>query len=116
MNAQLTLQFRPERARRSPCRTSFYKTTPLDGLEMVEAIARAQHQDEMVLAVFRAAPPRPRAPSEVEGLLRACDQSLLLTSVRRSITTLTNARLLVKTNSTAMGRYGSVEHLWKLRE
>lgn len=112
MNAQLQLSLATPRAR--PRKGSnFYATTPLTVQERAQVIARAEHQDERVLAVYRASD-RPLTPSEAHQQLEACGHREPVTSIRRAINTLTKAGALVKLSQTERGPWGSLEHKWDL--
>lgn len=108
---QLALNFGQPRRRR---RTVFYPTTPLSADQLRGAIATAEMQDEAVLAIFRSTS-QPLAPSQVWRI--GCDggRAWLLTSVRRSINTLTNAGVLARTPELHSGPYGRPEHSLFLR-
>lgn len=113
MNAQLTLRLiapRPRPAKVAP----FYVTTPLTVQERAEAIARAEAQDQRVLAVYRCSD-RPLTPSEAHLQLEACGHHEPITSIRRAIHTLTKAGALVKLPDTERGPWGMPEHRWALR-
>lgn len=99
-------QPRPAKAR------SYYDSTLLPRDALAAAIARAECQDDKVLAVFRAH--GSLTPSECLRKLEAAGVRILLTSVRRSISTLTDARVLDKTAQKRMGPYGMAEFVWCL--
>lgn len=109
---QLALFAPKRRTARGPV---FYQTTALTVSERNAAIARAEAQDERVLAVYRCAG-RPLSPSEAHAQLEACGSREPLTSIRRAIHTLTAAGALVKLSVTRTGIYGAREHLWALSE
>ena len=91
----------------------YWPTTPLTRDELVGAMRVAEQQDEAVLAIFRAASGA-LSPSQVwqQGLDHG--RKWLLTSVRRSITNLTTAGVLVRLCATRQGPYGKPEHCWAL--
>ena len=91
----------------------YWNTTPMTVTELAAALRVAEQQDEAVLAIFRAAP-GPVSPSQVWNQGLAHGRKWLLTSVRRSITNLTNANVLVKLSGTRMGPFGAKEGLWAL--
>ncbi len=112
MNAQLALRLiapKPRPAKVAP----FYVTTPLTVQERAEAIARAEAQDQRVLAVYRCSD-RPLTPSEAHQQLAACGHNEPVTSIRRAIHTLTKAGALVKLSECERGPWGSLEHRWSL--
>lgn len=93
--------------------TPYWSTTPLSRDELAGAIRAAEQQDEAVLAIFRASRGA-LSPSQVwqQGLDHG--RMWLLTSVRRSITNLTGARVLAHLPMTIPGPYGRPEGLWAI--
>lgn len=73
----------------------------------------AEQQDEVVLAIFRASD-APLSPSQVWQAGIDFGRNWLLTSVRRSITSLTDAKLLVHLGTHRQGLYGRREGLWAI--
>ena len=113
MNAQLALRLIAPRQR--PAKVApFYVTTPLTVQERAQAIARAEAQDQRVLAVYRCAD-RPLTPSEAHQQLEACGHREPIVSIRRAINTLTKAGALVKLPETKVGPWQAKEHMWALR-
>lgn len=95
---------------------SFFNTTSLFGPELQEAKAKALSQDEMVLEAFRRID-MPMGPSMVYKYLLNKGQITTktpITSLRRSITTLTKEGRLIKTGKLVMGNFGQKEHQWRL--
>lgn len=86
----------------------FYNTSHLTASTLTDARQKAAKQDDVVLATFRALG-RPASPSEV---LAASGLRCPLTSVRRSISNLTDSGLLEKTDQQRMGPFGRPEYLW----
>lgn len=107
MSAQLALPLAPPKGR-----ARYFQTTRLSPADLADAIARAEQQDDAVLALFRVN--GALAPSEAWKQYQAHGKQAPLTSIRRSITTLTNAGALVKTGLQVPGLYGSPEHVWRL--
>lgn len=110
MNEQAVIPF--PKARRS--RTPFYATTPLTRQQLAGAIRVAEQQDEAVLAIFRGSQGRALTPSQVWRVGLEGGRNWLLTSVRRSMTNLTDAEVLVRLSTTIPGPYGKPEHQWAL--
>jgi hypothetical protein len=106
----LSMETRTDRAPRR-----YYQTTPLTGFQLGDAVRNAEHQDDAVLAIFRR---RQCAltPSDVWRIGLLHGRNWLLTSVRRSITSLTEAKFgpLEKTDLLVDGPYGRPEHAWRL--
>lgn len=92
----------------------YYNTTRLKGLEWEEAIKKAKVQNEYVLLYFKRF--GYLAPSEVYDRCRNDGKMWPLTSIRRSINTLTNKDCLVKTGKKIIGPYGMPEYIWKIKE
>lgn len=107
---QMTLQLIAPRPR-APKPRSYFDTTRLPLAELAPAIARAEQQDDAVLAAFRCH--LILTPSRCHDILSR-GRPILLTSVRRSIATLTDAGALEKLARTEPGPHGAREHLWQL--
>ena len=108
-NGQLPLAF----SRRRP-QTPYWPTTPLSRDQLAGALRVAEQQDEAVLAIFRGTI-GPLSPSQVWQVGINAGRRWLLTSVRRSITNLTNAEVLARAEGVHAGPYGRPEHRWQLR-
>lgn len=91
---------------------TYYNTTELSGSDLKTATEQAQGQDERVLDHFKAHPSDYLTPDEV--LEAIFTSSVPITSVRRSMNTLTKGLFLEKTKFFKMGRYGKLTHTWKL--
>ncbi len=93
----------------------YWSTTPLPINELAAAIKSAEKQDDAVLAIFRAVGGE-LGPSQVWKIGTANGMGWLLTSVRRSMTNLADLKCgaLVRLNTTRMGLFGAMEHLWAL--
>lgn len=88
----------------------YHNTTPIHGDELLQAVMAAQKQDDMVMAFFDRG--GAWTPSEVHGYLTRAGRKTLLTSVRRAISNLAKAKLLVVTGMTKMGPHGRPENIW----
>lgn len=94
---------------------SYYNTTALAGAPYLDAKAKASMQDDAVLQWFNLR--LSGSPSEVHSHLTGSgklDAATPLTSIRRSITNLTNAGKLVKTDEKRLGVYGRPECVWRV--
>ena len=93
----------------------YWNTTPLPVSELAAAIARADKQDDAVMAIFRAIGGE-LGPSQVWKIGTANGMGWVLTSVRRSMSNLADPKCgaLVKLHTTRVGMHGSREHLWAL--
>jgi hypothetical protein len=110
MSAQLALDLhaRPEPGVR------YFVTTRLTADELNQAIERATNQDDVVLAMFRRF--GAMTPSRCWTHYRAATgkHATPLTSIRRSISVLTKARVLVKTDEQKLGPMNMPERVWRL--
>lgn len=93
----------------NPQLTIFYNTIHLAGSELSEATGQADIQNDRVLKIFD----RPMTPFEVLDEYEKLYPSCPLTSIRRSITTLTKRGLLEKTDKMKTEVYGKVNHYWR---
>jgi hypothetical protein len=91
----------------------FFNTTGLRSRELAAAVAAAKCQDAAVLALFVTAS-GPMSPSQVREQCARMGRDWPVTSIRRSITTLSDRNLLVRTDDKVRGPYGAVEHLWRI--
>lgn len=89
---------------------SFHNTVPIGGNELRESKAITKMQDALILEWFEYYHALDFTPCEIHANFN----SMLLTSVRRSITNLTNAGYLVK-HSKKKGVYGKTTNTWKLK-
>ena len=93
----------------------FYNTIHQKGTELEKCIHTAQKQGEAILKIMKIIN-RPLTPYQVKHVYeRYRKHSILITSVRRSLTNLTNTGHLEKTDKRVLGEYGSPNHLWKVK-
>lgn len=90
----------------------YHNTTNSRGPELARYEREAATQDEAVAAVYRKHAPFGLSPSQCH---RALGTQAPLTSIRRAITNLAKAGVLVKTGDQVRGQYGRPEHRWKLK-
>lgn len=112
MNGQLQLSFAPGTRARAVRGQVYFDTTRLALAQLTQAITSAARQDEQVLAIFRAHPAM--TPSQCLRQLETFGVRILIGSVRRSITTLTKAGALVRTEVRQPGPWGADEYVWAL--
>lgn len=93
--------------------SAVYFDTTDAGPQLAEYRATACEQNETVLWVFHWCG-APLSPSQVQALWPGTKPPL--TSIRRAITTLTQAGALVKTKTKRKGVYGRSEFVWRLPE
>lgn len=94
----------------------YYNTTSLFGEELQAEVANAETQDELVMDVFKALK-MPLSPSLVYRFLinrKFISDRTPITSIRRAITNMAQAGLIVKTGTKVVGIYGKKENQWKL--
>ena len=98
----------------------YYNTTNESGSELLNSKTKALTQDALILKIYET---HQIYDIDKEGLSPeivrwTCEEfhgkDWPITSIRRSINTLTKAGKLTKTNKLYRGRYGKNEHIWKL--
>lgn len=87
----------------------FHNTVKIEGKDLKEAQRRASKQEEAILAFFRAHNTEIFTPCQVAEQF----PNWPITSIRRSITNLTNRGELIKTNLKRLGVYGVINFCWK---
>jgi hypothetical protein len=92
---------------------SFHNTTNLGGQQLKDATQTAKKQDAVIMQIFKQAA-RPLSPSQALSYCEIKGYNYLLTSVRRTITNLTNAGKLAHTGEYITSPYGRPEGLWEL--
>jgi len=90
----------------------FYNTTHEKGKTLEVFHRKADRQDLKILYTFLTY--KKMTPSECWNVYYR-KTAVPLTSVRRSITNLTKAGKLVKTNEKKIGIYGRPEYIWELK-
>lgn len=88
---------------------SYYNTTNLSGEQLANAVVTAEHQDDAVLVLMQSGV---WSPSQVWDYGRRAGRNWLLTSVRRSMSSLEKAGTLKKTGLMHDGLYGRKENTW----
>ena len=95
----------------------FYNTTKLSGLELKESKMRTGSQNKLILDFFRAHPNYNFTPWDVQrytGSYRGLINTPI-TSIRCSLTTLTDLGHLVKTDIKRPGIYNADCFCWRLK-
>jgi hypothetical protein len=91
----------------------YYNTTTLTGIDLKKEVKNARSQDKIILAFFKTN--SPLSPSQVyRNRFHIGLGDVPITSIRRSITNLTNDGYLIKTGIQREGIYGKFENVWKL--
>ena len=91
----------------------FYNTTGLKNIELASVRDKAAKQDDIIREVFERYPMMELTPFDVESVLKDNGVRYPITSIRRSINTLTGKGALKKTDNRKKGLYGRDNYLWK---
>ena len=94
---------------------TFYNTISLTGTPLTTAKGQAKAQQVKILEFFISNPKGKFSPFDILELVFN-DTHTPITSVRRSMTNLTDAGFLTKLNEKKVGLYGQVNHLWELKK
>lgn len=89
----------------------YFNTTRLQDEELARRKTAVVSQNAEVLRAFQLL--GSTTPARIASHL---PPSWPLTSIRRAITTLTRQGLLERTRVTTRGRYGALEHFWKITD
>jgi hypothetical protein len=89
----------------------FYNTIPLSEYELRIAEMKAGTQNRVILDFFKNHPDQEWTPFQVQKYLNLFNTPI--TSIRRSITTLTKLGYLRMTPVKRMGEYGVFNNCWK---
>ena len=93
---------------------TYYNTTQERGQSLACNWAKTAKQDDLVLLIFATNKEALFTPFEVQTILRDDYEKLFpITSIRRSINTLTEREALEKTTLKRKGRYGKSNYCWK---
>lgn len=101
--------------------THWFNTVNLEDAELRNAINQATNQGNIVYEFFKKRPGYCFSPFQVWNFLKQLRPDMInnltpITSIRRSMTTLTEAGLLVKTEYKIVEELGKPNYLWKLYE
>lgn len=96
---------------------SYYNTTGASNPELKEYEEKAKSQAEIIYELFKIKKTI-WSPSEIEDELKKKGINILLTSIRRTLSTLSSpkVRKLQKLNAKIMGKHGRPEHLWSINK
>jgi len=92
----------------------FHNSINLKGKELEKAIAKTKGQSKKIMVFMEANHLKSYTPPEVHEAL--FDESVPLTSVRRSLTNLTSKGHLRQTDEKREGLYGSENYCWTFRK
>lgn len=96
----------------------YYNTTNEKGSLLQTNMKQANNQEQLTLAVFQTYPNDNLSAYDVWQFLidnESINEQTPLTSIRRSITDLTNRNRLVKTNKRVLGNAGRSTYTWRLK-
>ncbi len=89
----------------------YFPTTDLNDQELAERKIKAGSQNAIILDIFRGNPHWLLTPFDVQKCWNRKFKEIPITSIRRSITTLTMLGYLLKTSDFRRGDYGEKNHL-----
>jgi len=93
---------------------TFYNTTNQSGEELKSSWIETAKQDEIVLLLFARNQDMTFTPFDIQNILKNdYDKDYPITSVRRSISNLTEIEALEKTSTKRKGKYGKANYCWK---
>ena len=96
----------------------YYNTTNEKGSLLKANTKQAENQTELTLSVFQTYPTYTFSADEVWNFLidnEAINEQTPLTSIRRSITDLTNRNRIFKTDKKVLGNAGRKTYTWRLK-
>ena len=96
----------------------YYNTTNEKGSLLKTNMKQATNQEQLTLAVFQTYPNDNLSAYDVWQFLidnDSINEQTPLTSIRRSITDLTNRNRLVKTDKRVLGNAGRSTYTWRLK-
>ena len=91
----------------------FFNTISEHGAELSSSKFKARSQQDTILSFFCENPMQGFTPFDIQ---RDVLPGAPITSIRRAITNLAQARKLKKTESMAKGRYGKKNYLWVYKQ
>jgi transcription initiation factor IIE alpha subunit len=92
---------------------SYFNTTALKGKNLERGFKKAESQDKIILDCFLRK--RSLTPSQIYRFRQSVGLgNVPLTSIRRSITVLTDDGRLIKTEKRRIGLYGRWEYVWEV--
>ena len=96
---------------------TYYNTTQEQGSNLYRSWTKTVKQDELILLVFARNKKLIFTPFQIQDILNEdFDRMFPITSVRRSINTLTEIDALEKTPIKRKGDYGRANYCWKYKD
>lgn len=91
----------------------FHNTISLEGEELVKANKQTTNQEDLIEAIFKANTSVAISPSQLLSIFKEkYDWYIPITSIRRGLSNLTKADILIKTSKMIKGTYHLNEHCW----
>jgi hypothetical protein len=91
----------------------FFNTTKLAGGDLLQERRNSKSQTNLILDFFKSHPDKQLTPFEVADVLNlGCP----ITSIRRSLTVLTDRGCLNKCDTMKEGMYGKKNYTWQLKK
>jgi hypothetical protein len=95
----------------------YFNTTHQTGQTLIEFSEKAGKQDDIVYSVFKERPSNCMTPFEVQEIIEMTGKKYPITSIRRSITTLTeNGKLRKSQTAEKCGNYGRPNYTWRFND
>jgi len=92
----------------------YYNTTSQTGEELKDSWTKAIKQDDIILLLFARNKNMTFTPFDVQNILKHdYSKDYPITSIRRSMNTLTEIEALEKTSIKRKGKYGKSNYCWK---
>jgi len=92
----------------------YYNTNNESGVDLTDSWVAAANQDEIIFQLFRANPNESFTPDEMQHMCSILNKIWPITSIRRSLNTLTKSSKLTKTDELRKGKYNKKVHTWRL--
>ena len=90
----------------------FYNTTNLEGKELKKALNNAEGQNERIYELLKRLDGY-YTPFQIQAQYNRLFKEIPITSVRRSLTDLTEVGKCKKSERMRIEKYGSPNHLWR---
>jgi len=90
---------------------TFYNTNAETGDQLRRSCIAAMSKQKQILSYFKARPGRYYTPAEIQRVF----PQMLLTSIRRAISNMTDAGYLQKTEMRSPGAFGKMNFNWRLK-
>jgi hypothetical protein len=95
---------------------SFHNTIDIAGKTLKAAKKKVNEQEKLIMTYFKKHPYAMPTPWQVLDWLKENGHDMLITSVRRSLTNLSDAGKLIKSTVQFQGPQGKPNHAWMLNK